>query len=97
METISRLARCDLPGLDPEQYGNGIIVLGTIEIYGQEKTAFVRSTQDIDAGSSQIDVEFVPFDWQLGDQIVLPETSQTPFIQNFGELNETEVFPDRLD
>ena len=82
----------DLPGLDPEQYGNGIIVLGSIEIYGQEKTAFVRSTQDIEAGSSQIDVEYVPFDWQPGDQIVLPETSQTPFIQNFGELNETEVF-----
>ena len=77
-------------GVDPSQYGNGLIVLGTIEVNGSYTTPYLRSLGDIVRGDTQLQLVDVPTNWNSGDQILIPETAQTPNIQNFGEYEESE-------
>ncbi|QDT06272.1 RTX-I toxin determinant A from serotypes 1/9 [Rubripirellula lacrimiformis] len=79
------------PGIDPSQWGNGLIVLGGLDIYGAEKTAHVRSQADLESGATKIDFQTLPANWTLGDTLLLPETSQTPITKKGIQINESET------
>jgi|GEM_PF-1326992 len=63
------------PGIDPQQWGNGLIGFGTIEVHGQEKTAsYIRLAQEPLAGDRVLVLESEPLNWRPGDELVLPDT-----------------------
>ena len=62
--------------IDPEQYGNGLIVLGTFNTYGAAKTPFVTLAQNADAGNTVLQLASPATGWQVGDKLQLPDTRQ---------------------
>jgi len=62
---------------DPLQWGTGVIVLGHFSTHGTAKTEAVRASGHILNGSASIQLESVPADWEVGDQILIPATDQT--------------------
>ena len=78
------------PGIDPEQYGNGLLVFGEFTTRGAERTAYVRAADDILRGATSLQLSSVPDDWQVGDTLLLPQTSQTPILKRGIELDQTE-------
>ena len=81
----------DAPGIDPSQYGNGLLVFGEFTTHGADKTPYVRAESDILRGSTSIELSEVPEDWRVGDRLLLPETAQTAIRSNrTGEINESE-------
>jgi len=62
--------------VDPEQYGNGLIAFGKLNINGQPKTAWLRLSKEPKAGDTSIELDKIPTGWNSGDEIVLPDTRQ---------------------
>ena len=80
----------DSPGIDPSQYGNGLLVFGEFTTHGADKTPYVRATGDIVRGDTSIQLSSVPDDWQVGDTLLLPQTSQSPILKRAVDIDETE-------
>ncbi len=62
--------------LDPEQYGNGLIVLGTMNTYGAIKAPYVTLSQNANAGDTVLYLASAATGWQVGDKLELPDTRQ---------------------
>jgi len=62
--------------MDMNQFGNGLIVLGSLEIFGANKTPYVRAVEDITQGATTVVVSEIPSDWAIGDELLLPATAQ---------------------
>ena len=62
--------------LDPEQYGNGLIVLGTMNTYGAVKVPYVTLSQNAHAGDTVLHLASPATGWQVGDKLQLPDTRQ---------------------
>lgn len=60
---------------DPAQWGNGMLVFGTLNVGCQAKTAFVHM-QPAAAGATSITLDDDVTDWQVGDELLLPDTVQ---------------------
>lgn len=56
---------------DPEQFGNGLIVFGTLKVYGDVKTPFVRLASEVQPGVTVLDLAAAPSGWQPGDRLAL--------------------------
>lgn len=67
--------------LDPFQFGNALIGLGNLSIYGAAQTlAYTRLTSDALAGASMLSCAVdLSSSWKAGDQIVLPDTRSFPY------------------
>lgn len=71
---------------DPKQHGHGIVVLGTIDIEGEDKTDWLRVAAEIPAGATTIELESPPVGWKAGDEIILPDTRQVNSADQSGFL-----------
>jgi PKD repeat protein len=65
--------------LDPEQYGNGLIVLGTFTTNGAAKAPYVTLAQEAHAGDTVLHVAAPATGWQVGDKLQLPDTRQLDY------------------
>ncbi|MEM8809936.1 MAG: G8 domain-containing protein, partial [Cyanobacteria bacterium P01_G01_bin.38] len=63
---------------DPQQLSRGIISIGEVEIYGQQKTSHLKVAVDPMAGQNTLVLEKTPQNWQVGDTIVLTGTRVLP-------------------
>jgi hypothetical protein len=62
---------------DPEQFGNGIVGLGTIRVHGAARTpTFMRLAAEPLGGQTRLVLGERPSGWQAGDRLVLPDTRQ---------------------
>jgi PKD repeat protein len=61
---------------DPEQYGNGLIALGTVTIHGAAKDSFVPLAVAPRAGDTTLTLAQPVSGWQVGDKLVLPDSRQ---------------------
>ena len=62
-------------GLDPQMYGNGLIVFGTVTMHGEKKEpTFVRLAQEPKAGDTTLTLFEAPTGWQAGDEVFVPDT-----------------------
>jgi hypothetical protein len=59
---------------DAGQYGTGIIIAGTFNCVGVEKTRFLRLAAAPAAGATTLTLASVPVGWQSGDRLVLPDS-----------------------
>lgn len=75
--TISDNGPIDLTW-DPQQLSRGIVAMGNVAIYGEEKTTHLKVTGAPDAGDTQITLSDVPVNWAIGDSIVLTGTEFVP-------------------
>ncbi len=62
---------------DPDQFGTGLIGLGTVIMHGAVKSpTFVRVAAEPHAGDGVVRLETAPAGWNAGDKLVLPDTRQ---------------------
>jgi hypothetical protein len=63
--------------VDPAQYGNGLIGLGTVTMYGAAKTqTFVKLATEPKAGDTTLTLSQAVTGWQVGDKVLLPDSRQ---------------------
>ena len=60
---------------DPFQWGNGLINFGHQTRVGCRKTAFVETTDSLQAGTTEITLGSAPVNWQVGDELLIPDTA----------------------
>lgn len=65
---------------DPEQWGNGVLILGRVRATGTPKTSVARISNVAALASTITLVDQTPADWKVGDELILPRTRQNiPF------------------
>ncbi len=63
--------------LDPAQYGNGLLVFGTLSVHGATLSdTFVRLSAEPTAGTSLVFLEQAVTGWQENDRLIIPDTRQ---------------------
>lgn len=63
--------------LDPEQYGHGLIALGTVKMAGAAKQdTFIPLAVEPKKGDTTLTLTTPAVGWQVGDKVVLPDTHQ---------------------
>ena len=62
---------------DPFQWGNGLLNFGRQTRVGAAKTAWALLTGDLLAGAGTITLDADPAGWQIGDELLIPDTRQT--------------------
>ena len=79
------------PGIDPAQYGRGLLGFGVIEIHGRSLAqSYHRLAEEPLAGASTIELEASPSGWRVGDVLILPDTRQIPFRSNETYVSQAE-------
>ncbi len=61
---------------DPLAYRGGLIVLGTAELIGAERTPFMRLSAEPHRGDGVLSLAAPVAGWQAGDQLLLPDSRQ---------------------
>ncbi len=61
---------------DPSQYGDSLIGLGNVSIYGAAKTPFVQLAVGPQAGATTLYLGQPVTGWQVGDELYLPDTRE---------------------
>lgn len=65
----------EMPGMDPKQFGTGLIGFGKVTIHGAVKTpSFVRLAVEPKAGNTTLTLEAPVTGWRPGDKLILPDT-----------------------
>jgi hypothetical protein len=63
------------PGIDPFQFGNGVLVWGTLSVHGAERApGFERLAREALAGDTELVLSSVLDGWRAGDRIFLPDS-----------------------
>lgn len=82
----------EVAGQDPAQFGNGLIVYGTLRMHGRaQPRTFIRLADDARAGDATLTLTEDPAGWWPGDTLVLPETRQIPFRKNMSITSRAEL------
>ncbi len=62
-------------GLDPYQYGNGIVGFGTVSMCGQPRApSYARLAVLPQAGDTTLQLQAPVSGWQVGDRLILPDS-----------------------
>lgn len=70
---------------DPNQYGNGLVVLGSLTMCGYDRgKRFYRSSHERSAGATSITLAEAAANWQVGDDLFIPDTRQPLFTTRAG-------------
>lgn len=63
--------------LDPEQYGHGLIALGTVTMHGATRSdTFVRLASEPHAGDLILTLQAPVSGWRVGDRLFIPDSRQ---------------------
>lgn len=67
-------------GYDPNQYGNGLVVLGTLVMNGQDRgLSFIKAASGTISGQTSVDLWSGFANWLPGDRLFVPDTRQLAF------------------
>lgn len=62
---------------DPFQWGNGLLVLGTVKFHGYDPgKTFVRLAEEVAAGAQQLVLSEPVPGWRIGDTVIIPDSTQ---------------------
>jgi hypothetical protein len=75
---------------DPEQYGTGLIGLGTVRMHGAPKTPYVRLSGEVAKGATALQLASAFTGWEPGERIALPDSKQW-LIETYPYTPEWEV------
>jgi hypothetical protein len=75
--------------IDPMQYGSGLIVLGSVTMFGAARTpTYVALATEPHAGDTTLTLAQPVTGWQAGDEIVIPDSRQLTLQQQSNYLAE---------
>jgi hypothetical protein len=63
---------------DPFQWGNGLVNFGRQTRVGCSKTAWTETAGSLPVGASTLTLASVPSAWQVGDDLLIPDTAAPP-------------------
>ena len=67
-------------GVDPEQYGTGLLGFGQVVMHGSTKSpTFVRLSSETTAGQASLSLSSGVNGWHGGDRLIVPGTNQSGF------------------
>jgi hypothetical protein len=91
VEIVFRDAPINLQ-VDPAQYGNGLLVHGTVTMHGRALNhTFMEVDGEIQVGQTSLELKTEIRDWQPGDQLLIPDTRQLFYTADVAsELNQYE-------
>ncbi|MCH9648428.1 MAG: hypothetical protein K0U98_09325 [Deltaproteobacteria bacterium] len=93
--TTAEIVFVDRPidtSVDPGQYGNGLLVLGTIRLHGAPQGApFVRLATEPRAGDLQLQLLHSVSGWRKGDRLLLPDTRHVDPRTENGFVSRSEI------
>ena len=90
-ELIIRDVPLDIHVQDPGQYGNGLQIFGTIQVYGAPlNQSYVRFAREAHAGESILELASAPGGWKPGDRLIIPDTRQIPFRKKQKYISQAE-------
>lgn len=74
---------------DPEQWGNGLIALGHVRMYGREfGETYLRLAKEVRAGDTVLELaEPAAKGWRVGDVAFVPDTRQLAYAQHTPRSN----------
>jgi uncharacterized repeat protein (TIGR01451 family) len=73
--------------LDPEQYGNGLIGLGTVTMAGaQMNQTFIPLAVEPKAGDTTLTLATAESGWKVGDSVTIPDTHQLNYTERGSNL-----------
>lgn len=76
-DTALKTGTVQNPGIDPQQYGKGLLVYGDVTMRGQTKDLpFDRLAEELHVGDSSIELVTAPSGWRIGDRLIVPDTRQ---------------------
>jgi hypothetical protein len=61
---------------DPQQFGHGVLIFGTVQIVGTERTPFARLAVEPQAGDGWLYFADPVVGWQAGDELLIPDSRQ---------------------
>lgn len=64
---------------DPKQLSRGLVSHGKVTMHGMEKTVHLKLARDAMAGDTELLLDDVPENWQVGDRLVLTGTHYVPW------------------
>lgn len=73
-------------GWDPEQLSLGIVVMGELEIIGQEKTNMIKLGADALINQSLVELSSLPTGWEIGDSLVITRGGNSGALANGEDL-----------
>jgi PKD repeat protein len=77
--------------IDPSQYGTGLIVLGTVTMHGEVKTAYATVSQAPMAGDVSLHFASAVTGWRVGDDVEVPDTRELNYNQRGSQyVSQTE-------
>lgn len=65
------------PDYDPYKLGNGLISHGQVSIQGSTKTSGVTLATEPSTGDTQLVLDNLPADWNVGDELIVAGTTST--------------------
>ncbi|SHI48494.1 Por secretion system C-terminal sorting domain-containing protein [Aquimarina spongiae] len=77
---------------DPTQASLGLMTMGTVNIFGKEKTPFLRTTRPTARRRNKTTLEDTPANWNIGDDVVLSGTQGIFRVRNDGIRTQDEEF-----
>jgi hypothetical protein len=84
-------------GIDPGQFGNGLIALGTVSMHGAAlSTTHVTLAAEAHAGDTTLQLSQAVTGWQVGDHLILPDTRQLYWEINPGNPSGSYVPEDEV-
>lgn len=79
------------PTTDPNQFGDGLIGLGNVTMHGATMVPYATLSQEAHAGDTVLHFATPVTGWQVGQDILLPDTRQLPYMyQNYTYTSEIE-------
>lgn len=74
---------------DPAQFGNGLVVLGTLQVCGYDRgNRYVRVTAELAATNTVMPLASAVSNWQVGDSVLVPDTRQFSTTETMGDRHE---------
>ena len=90
-DTLLKTGTVASPGIDPFQFGKGLVVLGKMRVYGRQVTyPYIRFAAEPLAAQQTIVLEHAPIEWRVGDKLLIPDTRQIAFTPNNTFVSQAE-------
>ncbi len=90
-DTALKTGTVESPGIDPRQYGKGLIVFGKVRMHGRVlDETYIRFSQEPLAGQTTLSLESPPTGWMPGDLLLIPDTRHIRFTSNHTFTSQAE-------
>lgn len=90
-DTPLRTGTIENPGIDPKQYGKGLLVFGKATLHGRPMNeTFLRFAKEPLAGETTLELEQAPTGWLAHDRLLIPDTRQQQFTPNYTFTSQAE-------